>query len=314
MAEQPYDLSSMRPADTIDKLPDYHFPPYITLAHMFHAPRNWSIRDREMTQFCLQYVVDGIAHYPVGDRHYETKRGDLLFHRPYERHSIMTVPGQPYVCISIVFHFGSSAFPYDDLFLNQHLLGNFVDHPVDNMLAQLVHHYRQPGLLHQMQCQILLLQILKEAAQWGESHMAANTADEHVMPKLVIIKNYLYEHYGRDVRIHDLEHVSGLSKNYILALFRKHVGMSPMQYLTWIRINKARELAIQSSLSIGEIARLVGYVDVHSFGRMYKKKTGQSISQFCSGLIYASRVNPSTIGREGLGAIEDAESSQAAGT
>ncbi|MFC4779275.1 AraC family transcriptional regulator [Paenibacillus sp. GCM10023252] len=303
MMEPSHELTSMRLADSIDKHPDYHFPPYITLAHMFNAPKDWAILNREMTQFCLQYVVDGVAHYPVGDRHYETRRGDLLFHRPHERHSIMTVPGEPYVCISIVFHFGDSMFPYDDLLLNKHLLGNFIDHPVDSMLSQLVQHYRQPGLLHQMQCQILLLQILREAAQWGESHMAVHAADDHAMPKLVVIKNYLHEHYEQTVQIRDLEQVSGLSKNYILSLFRKHVGMSPMQYLTWIRINKAREMAIQSNLSISQIAERVGYSDVHSFCRMYKKKTGQSISQFCSGLIYASHVQTSTIGREGLGAL-----------
>jgi AraC-like DNA-binding protein len=288
MPDGQYDLSSMRPTDTIDKLPDYHFPPYITLAHMFHAPKTWSIVDREMTQFVLQYVVDGFAYYPVEDRNYETRRGDLLFHRPHERHSIITVPESPYVCISIVFHFGRSSFPCDDLFMNKHLLGNFIDHPIDTLLSQLVHHYRKPGLLHQVQCQILLLRILSESAQWGETHAANSKTDEHAIPKLVMIKNYMNEHFFREIQFKDLEQVSGLSKNYILALFRKHVGMSPLQYLTWVRINKARELAIQSSLSIGEIARRVGYSDVHTFGRMFKKKTGQSLTQFCSNLIYAS--------------------------
>jgi AraC-like DNA-binding protein len=111
----------------------------------------------------------------------KTRRGDLLFHRPHERHSILTEPGQPYVCISLVFHFGTSPFPYEDLFQGKHLLGNFADHPVDALLSQ--------------------------------------------------------------------------------------------------RVNKAKELAIQSSLSIGEIATRVGHADVHTFGRMFKKKTGQSLSQ-----------------------------------
>jgi hypothetical protein len=68
---QDKDLSRLRPIETIGELSDYYFPPYITLAHMFHAPKNWSIIDREMTQYVLQYVVDGFAHYPVGDRNYE---------------------------------------------------------------------------------------------------------------------------------------------------------------------------------------------------------------------------------------------------
>lgn len=281
------DWSGLQPAETIGKLPDYHFPPYITLAHMFNAPKGWEIRDREMTQFVLQYVVDGYCRYPIGDVPYETRKGDLLFHRPHERHSILPADDQPYICISIVFHFGTTAFPYDDLFQNQHLLGNFAGHPVESLLSQLVTHYRQPGLVHQVQCQSLLMRILAEAAQWGSTHSEQKKTDAQNMPKLVLIKNYLSEHYDREIRIEELENVSGLTKNYILALFRKHVGMSPMQYLTWIRIGKAKELAIQSNLSIGEIALKVGYSDVHTFGRMYKKKTGQSLTQFCSNLIYS---------------------------
>ncbi|WP_246469307.1 helix-turn-helix domain-containing protein [Cohnella nanjingensis] len=277
----------MQPSETIEKQPDYYFLPYITLAHMFHAPKGWSIRNREMSQFVLQYVVDGFAYYPVGDFHYETRRGDLLFHRPQERHSILTVEDQPYVCISIVFHFGTQPFPYDDLFRNRHLLGNFADHPVDDMLSQLVAHYRQPGLPHQIRCQGLLLQIFAEAAQWGETYAARTRSDKPHIPKLVLIKNYLHDHYYEEVRMKELEHVSGLSKNYILALFRKHVGMSPMQYLTWLRVNKAKELAVQSNLSVSEIAERVGYADVHTFGRMFKKKTGLSLSRFCSNMIYS---------------------------
>ncbi|MDD9268901.1 helix-turn-helix domain-containing protein [Paenibacillus sp. GCM10023248] len=269
------------------ELSHYYFPPYITLAHMFHAPKGWAIHNREMTEFVLQYVVDGFARYPIGENAYETRRGDLLFHRPHERHSILTVDDSPYVCISLVFHFGSAAFPYDELFKRRHLLGNFADHPVETMLSQLVSHYRLPGLAHQLHCQSLLMRILAEAAQDMEAPGLPAKSDAAQMPKLVLIKNYLNDHYNRNIQMNELENVSGLSKNYILALFRKHVGMPPMQYLTWIRVNKAKELAIQTSLSVSEIAGRVGYADVHTFGRMFKKKTGQSLSQFCANLIYS---------------------------
>ncbi|MFK7694363.1 helix-turn-helix domain-containing protein [Paenibacillus sp. HJGM_3] len=282
-----FELVSMPPADTIGKLPDYFFPPYITLAHMFHAPRGWLVRDRELTQFVLQYVVDGFAYYPVAGRHYETRRGDLLFHRPHERHSILPVDEVPYVCISIVFHFGMQPFPYDDLFRGNHLLGNYADHPVDKMLAQLVSHYRQPGLLHQILCQGLLMQIFAEAARWNENDDARSSSHSLNIPKLVLVKNYLHDHFNRDVQIKELEQVSGLSRNYLLALFRKHVGMSPKQYLTRLRVNKAKELAIQSNYTVSEIAERVGYSDVQTFGRMFKKKTGQTLTQFCSNLVYS---------------------------
>ncbi|ANE48816.1 AraC family transcriptional regulator [Paenibacillus swuensis] len=277
----------MQPSETLEIMKDYYFPPYITLAHMFNAPKGWAVHNREMTQFVLQYVVDGYAQYPVGEHMYETRRGDLLFHRPHELHSILTVDDQPYVCISVVFHFGHAAFPYDELFKGQHVLGNFADRPIEHLLSQLVEHYRQPEFHHMVRCQGLLMHILAEAADRMNSNHPLSGTQAVQMPKLVLIKNFLTEHYHRDIQIKELEQVSGLSKNYILSLFRKYVGMSPIQYLTWIRINKAKELALQSNLSISEIAQAVGYSDVHTFGRMYKKKTGQSLTQFCANLIYS---------------------------
>ncbi|WP_317618470.1 AraC family transcriptional regulator [Paenibacillus sp. PL91] len=103
----------------------------------------------------------------------------------------------------------------------------------------------------------------------------------------MLVKNYLYDNYHRDVQLRELQQLSGWSKNHLLLIFRNYMGMSPMQYLAWIRINKAKELAIQTNLTISEIAERVGYSDVHTFGRMFKKKTGHSLSQFCANLIHS---------------------------
>lgn len=262
----------------------YYYPPYITLAHLFHAPEGWAIHNRVMNQYVLQYVVDGVAQYPVEDRPYVTRTGDLLIHRPYERHSILTVPNEPYVCISIVFHFGSVPFPMNDLIGTGHLLGNFKEHPADNMLSQLVAHYRQPGFIHQVQCQRLLMHILTEAAE-RRAESGRLMGPEWNKARLVLVRNYIVNHYQEPVRHTDLERVSGLSRNYIIVRFKQAYGMTPMQYLTWIRVNKAKELAIQTNLSIGEIANRVGYADVHTFGKMFKKQTGMSLSQFCAGMV-----------------------------
>ncbi|SFD63924.1 AraC-type DNA-binding protein [Paenibacillus catalpae] len=279
-------LSALGPQETIGILPDYYYPPFITLAHMFSAPNDWAIHNREMKQYVLQYVVDGCADYPIEGRTYTTRRGDLLFHRPKERHSILPHPSQSYVCISIVFHFGMSAFPVSELFSEEHYLGNFADHPIDNSLSELVVSYRQPGLDHQMRCQSLLMRILSDASHQFKQDSGAKSNDSN-KPELVLVKNYLHDNYHREVLLKELEQLSGWSKNHLLHTFRKYMGMSPMQYLTWIRINKAKELAIQTNLTISEIAERVGYSDVHTFGRMFKKKTGHSLSQFCANLIHS---------------------------
>jgi AraC-like DNA-binding protein len=282
-------LYFLDPNDTLKELKDYYFPPYITLAHMFHAPKDWGVKPRILKQYQLQFTVKGAAEYVINDRTYTTRRGDLILHRPNEPHSVTTYGNESYVCISIVFHFGDSTFPLDELFAEQsdidpHYMGNYSNHHLENKLSEIVIHYRQPGPLYQIQCQTLLLQILvhlllsKRVLKKTESKDTVNNA------KLILIRNHILNHYQRDIQHSELEELVGWSRNYIISQFKKTFGMSPIQYLVWIRLEKAKELALQSGLSIGEIAQMVGYTNVHVFGKTFKRKTGMSLTQFCSNL------------------------------
>lgn len=104
------------------------------------------------------------------------------------------------------------------------------------------------------------------------------------MSKMILLKNHLIEHFDENVVIHDLEKLSGLSQDHLIRQFNKTFGRTPIQYLIHLRVEKAKEYALQSTLSVGEIAEKVGYSDVHTFGKMFKNKTGMSLSQFCSTL------------------------------
>lgn len=272
-------------SDANSEQPDYRYPPYITLAHLFHAPPGWAIHNRTMGQYVLQYVVEGRADYPVNGHPYATVKGDLLFHRPGEPHSILTLEGEPYVCLSFVFHFGTNEFPIRQLFGEMHLLGNYAGTELEKKLNRLVHLYRQPELSAQLQAQGLLLEVLGEAAAGLNRTHAGSAAEDRTKAKLLLLQNYIRDHYAENVQHGDLERIAGLSRNYIIVQFKRQFGITPMQYLTWVRIQKARELALQTNLSISEIAGQVGYADVHTFGKMFKKKTGTSLSQFCSALV-----------------------------
>ncbi|MFC4776700.1 helix-turn-helix domain-containing protein [Paenibacillus sp. GCM10023252] len=283
-------LYTLAPSETLEELQEIFYPPYITLAHMFHAPEQWAIRSRVLKQYQLQYVLEGEAIYQIEGISYGTKRGDLIFHGPGELHSVETLPRKPYVCISVVFHFGETEFPVRDFIgfegsssNSPHLMGSFSDHPLENKLSELVHHYRHPGLYHQQMAQHLLLGILLTLAdrKRGDDEMtkeAAGTA------KLILVRNYIDAHMKEGFRHQQLEQLTGWSRNYIITQFKRLFGMSPLQYLVWIRLERAKQLALQSGYSFGQIAEEVGYADIHAFGKIFKKKTGMSLSQFVATL------------------------------
>ena len=67
-----------------------------------------------------------------------------------------------------------------------------------------------------------------------------------------------------------------LSEPHLFRLFKANVGKSPMQYLTELRIQHARELLKHSHLSIEQIAQCVGYNDGTSFSHRFRKSVGAS--------------------------------------
>lgn len=278
-------LELLEPDESIQRLSDYYFAPYITLAHIFHAPTGWKLDIRSLKQYQLQFVVEGVAEYIVEGTSYLTRRGDLLFHRPHERHSVRTVEHEPYVCVSIVFHFGKLDVPIHGLTGEHHYLGNFHNHPLESMLSQLVAHYHQPGLEHQLLAQSQLLRVFGEIGILRKEQSPQKKASAKYRARLVLVKNYITEHYREQIRHTDIERISGFSRNYLIRQYKSVYGMTPFEYLTSIRVERAKELAIQHDLTVSEIAERTGYSDVHTFGRMFKRKTGMSLSQYCAAIV-----------------------------
>lgn len=71
-----------------------------------------------------------------------------------------------------------------------------------------------------------------------------------------------------------------MSTCWFINCFRTYTGMTPQQYITDIRVAKAKELLSYSSLNISEIASIVGYDNPFYFSRIFKKNTGQSPREY----------------------------------
>ncbi|MCC3372128.1 AraC family transcriptional regulator [Cohnella sp. REN36] len=276
-------LETLQPEDTIPYLREMYFPPYITLAHVFNAEPGWSHQPRKQSQYQFQYVVEGTAEYEIGGQRIVATKGDLALYYPQQVHAVRTIPGEPYICVSIVFHFGTAELPLSELLPNN--LGNFKHHLVEQQLMQIPAIYHSTELGDRMMSQGLLLQILGQLIQKAAvgndlSHKVLKTK-----ANLVQIQRYLIEHFTRNISLEELERVSGYSRNHLVEQYRRQFGVTPFEHIRLLRVERAKQLALNTGLSIGEIAEKVGYGDVHAFGKMFKKMTGVSLSQFCASLV-----------------------------
>lgn len=84
---------------------------------------------------------------------------------------------------------------------------------------------------------------------------------------------YMHERYWEQVPIRTLARIHGLSPTNFAASFRKRTGLTPVEYWTRLRIEKAKSELV-SSQRLSEVAQKVGYQDELYFSRMFKKIVG----------------------------------------
>lgn len=93
-------------------------------------------------------------------------------------------------------------------------------------------------------------------------------------------KAYMEERYVEEITIHQLAAIAELSPKYYVDLFKKTYGISALDHLTKLRMNKAKLLMIQSDRLLKDIASEVGYSDPFYFSRKFKQTFGLSPSQY----------------------------------
>ena len=83
-----------------------------------------------------------------------------------------------------------------------------------------------------------------------------------------------------DFRISEISDTFNCSEAYMRRLFRSYFGMSPGDYLSFVRVQNAKSLLENTEYSVATIAELCGYKDGFYFSKVFHKLTGCSPSQF----------------------------------
>ena len=95
----------------------------------------------------------------------------------------------------------------------------------------------------------------------------------------LLLKNavrYLEEHYTENLKMSLLAEKFNLSESHFRKLFKGFTGLSPVEYRNGLRVEHAKELLNQNTVSVAEVARAVGIEDQFYFSRIFKEAEGIS--------------------------------------
>ena len=93
--------------------------------------------------------------------------------------------------------------------------------------------------------------------------------------------DFIDSHYmEEDISLNTVANVANVSANHFSALFSQNMGQTFIEYLTSLRMNKAKELLRCTGMRSSEIAGEIGYKDAHYFSYLFKKTQGMTPSDY----------------------------------
>lgn len=103
--------------------------------------------------------------------------------------------------------------------------------------------------------------------------------------KIERTKKYIQENFDQTISLEELAQMNELSATYFSNLFKESTGYTVVDYITNVRLNKAKHLLQENQHSLKEISYMIGYNDPNYFSRVFKKYYALSPKQYQQAII-----------------------------
>jgi two-component system response regulator YesN len=134
--------------------------------------------------------------------------------------------------------------------------------------------------------EIMALDSPQEIKKWfidkmsGACQNVISKREERSSSIMKTAMDYIKDNFHKDISLDDVSRVVNISPYYFSKIFKEENGLNFIEYLTNVRIDKAKKLLEESELSIKEICISCGYTDPNYFSRSFKKNVGVTPTEY----------------------------------
>lgn len=253
-------------------------------------------------------IASGRANFILDGRSYDVVEGDVIIMKPGLVHIIRSDEKQPFM--EYIFHFDLHAqnsidFPRHEI-INRQRDGFGSGHAANeeemalsalpmvirpdnstkilmktifiNLHKEFIE--KKPGFDIMLRCHAM--ELLVHTFRASSKEIAA-TKDGNIKSwgNLRMIVEIIQVQYQRpELSVKTVADIVGLTPNYISTLFKTNLGITIYEYLTFVRIEAAKNMLFEGSLNITQIAETCGFSSIYSFSRAFRRVTGLGPSQF----------------------------------
>ena len=140
----------------------------------------------------------------------------------------------------------------------------------------------QPG--YELMLKSLLLKLLTLLLPYCSKNSEQPQLQSEHTQKIKGVLEYIGLHYTENISIESLASSCYFSEYHFMRFFKKYVGMSCLDYIKSLRLQKAADLLEQQELSITDAAMTAGFSSLSYFYREFKKRYGMTPRQFIHSL------------------------------
>jgi two-component system, response regulator YesN len=143
-------------------------------------------------------------------------------------------------------------------------------------------------LLHVTDKLINLKELKMAVMEWCKKVLAImkDKNDNQSIDSIDLAKKWIGEHLDKNITIQKIALQVHMNPTYFSEYFKAQTGETILDYVTRIRIGKAKELLLSTDLKIYDISVEVGYTDTKYFSKLFKKYYGEVPSKFRERLLY----------------------------
>lgn len=241
----------------------------------------WTIPTRVIYDYELVLITDGEGVIIYDGIKYEVKRGNCIYIRPNQPHSLYASSHAPMRFLAA--HFDYSVIYGDgqvvacpEFFSIKPVFELKEYHKIYQAFKKLHDKYLDKSLLNGWQRNILFVQVIYEIL---EDVNSVNYQPVNII-RINSMIEYILKNYKNKVSLNELVNFSGLSKTYIIRIFSQHMGITPLKYINKIRIEASKDMIINSRDKIKLIANNCGFEDELYFCKAFKKQEGISPTEY----------------------------------
>lgn len=262
-------------------LEDFSFPvvengfPYMAdIGGHYRCGKSYYTKRGALTESLLLYTREGRGEIIYRDREIELRPGMLLLLDGKYPHDYRTGTGGLWDFFWIHYNDRSPCSLADYFYDKSLLVQKIPQKEFEEFFADMAELSKKPTIFSSMQNSQMLSEFL---CRWAIFNMKIRHPESLGKREVVSrAQRYIQENFCSEITVEKLADECSVSKYYFIRIFGETVGMTPHQYLLYVRIGHAKLLLLSTSATVTEIGEKVGFDNTSSFIAAFKKIVGNT--------------------------------------